>query len=84
MLSYILLVISLLLTIVGIGTSFSRKERERVQKRVMTELPERSAMLGSPEALKTVQRRGYITLVIGIILFIIWLSVFGFQSLVAL
>lgn len=78
---HILLGTSIILTIVGIGMSFSRKERERMQKRVAIELPERIAYTGSPEALKIVQRRGYITLTVGIILFILWLIFFGFQSL---
>jgi hypothetical protein len=71
---YTLLGMSIILTIAGIAMSFFRKERERMQKRVMTELPERSASLGSPEALKAAQHRGYITLAAGIILFFIWLS----------
>ena len=81
---YTLLGTSVILTIAGIAMSFSKKERERMQKRVMTELPERSASLGSPEALKTAQRRGYITFAAGVILFFIWLSFFGPQTLAAL
>jgi hypothetical protein len=72
---------SIIAVIAGISMAFSKKERERVQKRVMAELPDRSAVTGSPEAMRIVQRRGYITLVAGIISFIIWVSFFWFQSL---
>lgn len=80
-LGYMLLTIGLLLTITGIGMSFSKKERQRMQKRVMTELPERSSTLGSPDALKVAQRRGYITLLVGAALLILWFFLFGFKSL---
>ena len=78
---YLLLGIGILLTIAGIGMSFSKKERERMQKRVVSELPDRAAITGSPDALQAAQRRGYITLAIGIILLILWFVFFGPQSL---
>ena len=58
--------------------AFSKKERERMQKRVMTELPERSAYTGSPEAIQIAQRRGYITIATGVILLVIWFVVYQF------
>lgn len=70
--SNIVLGLGILNLIVGIPVSFSKKERERVQKRVVTELPERSAITGAPEALRSYQRRGYIMLAAGVILVIIW------------
>lgn len=84
LLGYVLLAASILLTITGIGMSFSKKERERIQQRIVQELPERSAITGTPEALKAAQRRGYITLAIGIILFILWFIFFGPSTLAAI
>jgi hypothetical protein len=52
--------------------AFSKKERERMQKRVVSELPERSTVTGSAEALQIAQRRGYITLAVGVVLLLIW------------
>jgi hypothetical protein len=76
-LGYYMLGMSLMVTIVGIGMAFSRKERERIQQKVMQELPERAAYLGSPEALKKTQRRGYHILVVGLALLIVWWFIFG-------
>lgn len=81
---HFLLGISILLTISGIGMSFSKKERERTQRRIMQELPERSAITGSPEALIAAQRRGYVTLTIGLALFILWFIFFGPETLAAI
>ena len=58
--------------------AFSKTERERMQKRVMTELPERSTYLGSPEAMQAARRRGFITLAFGFVLFLLWLITFQF------
>ena len=77
----VFLLVSILLIIVGVATSFSKKERERMQKRLAIELPERAAIIRSPEALKAAQRRGYIMLIIGIILLVLWFIFFGPQSL---
>ena len=57
--------------------AFSQKERERTQKRVIQELPERASLFGSPEALQDAKRRGYITLVVGLTLLVAWFFVFG-------
>ena len=77
-LSNVLLTLAILLIIAGIPMAFSKTERERMQKRVMTELPERSAYLGSPEAMQAARRRGVITLAIGFVLFLLWLITFQF------
>jgi hypothetical protein len=77
----LLLALSILLTIAGVAMLFSKKEREQMQKRVMSELPERAAITGSPDALKAAQHRGYITLAVGVALLILWSIFFGLQSL---
>ena len=73
MISNLTLALSILLTIAGLAMAFSKKERERIQQRVLTELPERKAVTGSADALRVAQRRGYVTLGMGAALFIIWL-----------
>lgn len=80
-LGYYLLGMSLLITIAGIGTSFSKKERERTRERVTAELPERALLINSPDADNKSKHRGYILLAIGIILFIVWMTIYGFSSL---
>jgi hypothetical protein len=78
---YLLLGVGILLVIAGIPMAFSKKEREQMQKRVVSELPERADITGSPDALRAVQRRGYVTLSIGIAVIILWFFLFGPQSL---
>jgi len=73
-LSSLLLVVGVALIIAGIPMAFSKKERERIQKRVIAELPERSAFTGSSEALKIAQNRGFIMLALGLALVAIWLA----------
>ena len=80
-LGYYLLGKSVLITIAGIGMSFSKKERERTRERVTAELPERALLINSPNADSRAKHRGYILLAIGIMLFIVWLTVYGFSSL---
>ena len=78
---YYLLGFSILMTIMGIGMAFSKKERERTRQRVTAELPERAALINVPNADHIFQRRGYITLAIGLALFILWSYIYGFSSL---
>lgn len=80
-LGYYLLGMSILTTIAGIGISFSKAERERTRKRVIEELPERTSLINSPNTDIKHKHRGYIMLIIGIILFIVWLKIYGFSSL---
>ena len=80
-LGYYLLGFSILITIMGIGMAFSKKERERTRQRVTAELPERAALINVPNADHIFQRRGYITLAIGLALFILWSYIYGFSSL---
>lgn len=81
LMGHFLLGLSIFLTISGVGMSFSKKERERTQKRIMQELPERSAITGTPEALVATQRRGYVTLTIGVVMLILWFVFFGPETL---
>lgn len=78
---FILLGLSLLITIAGIGTSFSKKERERVIQRTQADLPEKADVIGSPEAMEKMRRRGHIMFIVGIVLFLIWTHFYGFTSL---
>jgi hypothetical protein len=80
-LGYYLLGLSILITIAGIGMSFSKKERERIRKQLVAELPDRASLIEYPDADKKTRRRGYILAVVGIILFITWLKIYGFLSL---
>ena len=68
----VILFMSLMVMIAGAGMAFDRRERERIQERVTQELPERTALLSSPKAAREAQRRGYVTLEIGLVLLIIW------------
>jgi hypothetical protein len=68
----LLLAVAVILILVGIPIAFSKKERQRVQARVMTELPERSPYLGPEDALKAYQRRGFIMLAVGVALLAVW------------
>ena len=77
----ILLFISVMMLIIGISMSFSKKERDRVRSRVTEELPERATLISAPNADLSARRRGYYTLVLGVILFIIWCWFFGLSSL---
>lgn len=80
--SVFLLGFSIMSFIAGVAMSFSKKERERIQKRAAIEQPERRDLIMAPDALKKNQRRGYITLVVGVISFVAWLVVFGPTSLI--
>jgi len=68
--SHIVLGLGIIMLIAGISTAFSKKTRLKLQKQVIAELPERAAYLGSPERLLVVQRRGYVTIGIAILLII--------------
>lgn len=73
--------ISILVIISGIVMSFSKKERERARKRAIADLPERASLIDTPDADEKAKRRGYIMLIIGVILFITWSTIYGFSSL---
>ena len=72
-----MLLMSLMVMIAGAGMAFDRRERERIQKRVIQELPERTTLLNSPKAARETQRKGYIILAAGLILLVAWLIAFG-------
>jgi len=72
---------SIMAIILGIAMSFSKKEREANLKRVLGDLPERAHLIDTPDAGRIIQRKGYIVLIAGIILFIIWSQIYGLSSL---
>jgi len=84
MLGYYLLGTGIIVAISGISMAFSKKERERIQRAVMKEEPERSTVTGSPEALRAAQKRGYILLAVRVLLLVLWLIFFGPETLAAI
>lgn len=76
-----LLALSVLITIAGIGVSFSKNERQRTRERVIAELPDRASLIENPDADKKTKHRGYILLAVGIVLFVAWCTIYGFSSL---
>jgi len=72
---------SILTVIAGFTTLVSKRTRARAKAIAIAQEPDKAALFDSPDAEKKAQRRGYMTLLIGIVMFSIWCAVFGFSSL---
>ena len=80
---YYILGFGILIFISGVGMTFSKKERERMRAKLTADLPDRAALINAPDADKITQRRGYYSMAVGLVLFLIWCYFFGFSTLAA-
>jgi hypothetical protein len=78
---FFLLGMSILFAIVGGVLAFNKKERAISRKLGAIQEPAFAASLEAPDADRIQQRRGYITLLAALLLFLLWSWFYGFSSL---
>jgi len=80
-LGFIFLFGSILTIIAGFTTLVSKRTRQRARAITLATEPYPAASFDSSEAEKKAQRRGYIILLIGVVMFLTWSVFYGFSSL---